>query len=37
MAKRKSGWTEEKIARYIKSGKGQGELEEYIPWLNVQV
>lgn len=36
MAKRKSGWTEEKIARYIKAGKGQGELEKYIPWLNVQ-
>lgn len=36
MAKRKSGWTEEKIARYIKAGKGQGELGEYIPWLNIQ-
>ncbi|EFI70147.1 Tn7-like transposition protein A [Lysinibacillus fusiformis ZC1] len=36
MAKRESGWTEEKIARYIKLGKGQGELSEYTPWLNVQ-
>lgn len=36
MAKRKSGWTEEKIARYIKEGRGQGELSEYNPWLNVQ-
>lgn len=36
MAKRKSEWTEEKIARYIKAGKGQGEMEEYTPWLNIQ-
>lgn len=36
MAKRKSGWTEEKIARYIKEGRGQGELSEYIPWLKIQ-
>lgn len=36
MAKRKSGWTEEKVERYTKAGKGQGELGEYIPWLNVQ-
>lgn len=36
MAKRKSRWTEEKISRYIKEGRGQGELSEYIPWLNVQ-
>ncbi|MDP1396294.1 TnsA endonuclease N-terminal domain-containing protein [Lysinibacillus capsici] len=36
MAKRKSGWTEEKIARYIMEGRGQGELSEYTPWLNVQ-
>ena len=36
MAKRKNRWTEEKIARYLKEGRGQGELSEYIPWLNVQ-
>lgn len=36
MAKRKSRWTEEKIGRYLKEGRGQGELSEYIPWLNVQ-
>lgn len=36
MAKRKSNWTEEKIARYINEGRGQGELSEYIPWLKIQ-
>ena len=36
MAKRKSGWTEEKIKRYEKEGRGQGDLSEYIPWLKVQ-
>ncbi|WP_327324120.1 hypothetical protein [Lysinibacillus parviboronicapiens] len=36
MEKRKSRWTEEKFARYLKEGRGQGELSEYIPWLNVQ-
>ncbi|WP_317853404.1 TnsA endonuclease N-terminal domain-containing protein [Lysinibacillus sphaericus] len=36
MAKRKSRWTEEKIGRYLKEGRGQGELSQYIPWLNVQ-
>jgi hypothetical protein len=36
MAKRRRGWTEQKIARYIKEGRGTGELSEYKPWLNVQ-
>lgn len=36
MAKRKSSWTEEKIERYLREGKGQGELSEYIPWLDIQ-
>lgn len=36
MTKRKSGWTEKKIARYLKDGRGQGELAEYIPWLKTQ-
>lgn len=36
MAKRRNGWTEEKIERYIKEGRGQGENSEYIPWLNIQ-
>ncbi|KRG13974.1 Tn7 transposition protein A [Virgibacillus soli] len=36
MAKRKNGWTEEKISKYIKEGRGQGELSNYIPWLKIQ-
>lgn len=33
MAKRQTGWTEAKISRYIKEGRGQGELAFYKPWL----
>ncbi|MFF3102614.1 TnsA endonuclease N-terminal domain-containing protein [Viridibacillus arvi] len=36
MAKRKNEWTEEKIARYIKEGRGSGELSAYKPWLTNQ-
>ena len=36
MAKRKKNWTETKIKRYIKEGRGQGELSEYIPWVKIQ-
>lgn len=36
MSKRKGGWTEQKIEKYIKEGRGQGELSEYIPWVKVQ-
>lgn len=36
MAKRKNNWTESKINRYIKEGRGQGELSEYIPWVKIQ-
>ncbi len=36
MAKRLQGWTEEKIARYIKEGRGQGEGIHYKPWLKIQ-
>ena len=36
MAKRKTTWTEEKIAKYIKEGRGSGELETYKPWLTNQ-
>lgn len=31
VAKRTSRWTEEKIACYLKEGRDQGELSEYIP------
>ncbi|QQZ09607.1 TnsA endonuclease N-terminal domain-containing protein [Heyndrickxia vini] len=36
MAKRKNRWDEAKILRYIKEGRGQGELANYIPWLKIQ-
>lgn len=36
MAKRQIGWTEAKISRYIKEGRGQGELALYKPWLTIQ-
>ncbi|MED5052540.1 TnsA endonuclease N-terminal domain-containing protein [Anoxybacillus rupiensis] len=36
MSKRKIGWTEGKIARYYKEGRGQGELSNYKPWLTIQ-
>lgn len=36
MVKRKNNWSESKIKRYIKEGRGQGELSEYIPWVKIQ-
>lgn len=36
MAKRKNDWTEKKIEKYIKEGRGQGELNNYKPWLTIQ-
>lgn len=36
MPKRQTGWTEAKISRYIKEGRGQGELALYKPWLTIQ-
>ncbi|WP_232353991.1 TnsA endonuclease N-terminal domain-containing protein [[Bacillus] enclensis] len=36
MAKRRNTWTEDKIARYLKQGRGSGELYSYKPWLNNQ-
>lgn len=36
MSKRYTGWTEAKIARYQKEGRGQGELSKYKPWLTTQ-
>ncbi|MFV2048491.1 TnsA endonuclease N-terminal domain-containing protein [Metabacillus sp. YM-086] len=36
MAKRRTGWTEEKIERYIKEGRGQGSGLDYKPWLTIQ-
>ena len=40
MSKRKTGWTEAKISRYIKEGRGQGELVLYkrpIFSLNIMI
>jgi hypothetical protein len=36
MAKRNNRWSEEKRNRFIKEGRGQGELSNYIPWLKIQ-
>lgn len=36
MAKRNTEWTKEKIDRYIQEGRGQGEKEQYVPWLKIQ-
>lgn len=36
MAKRNTGWTEEKIEKYKKEGRGKGELQNYKPWLRIQ-
>jgi len=36
MAKRSTGWTEQKIAKYEKEGRGQGEFGNYKPWLTIQ-
>ncbi|MGE7694967.1 TnsA endonuclease N-terminal domain-containing protein [Lysinibacillus sp. NPDC094177] len=36
MSKRKYGWSEDKRSRYIKEGRGQGELSNYIPWIKIQ-
>ncbi|MRX56492.1 heteromeric transposase endonuclease subunit TnsA [Bacillus idriensis] len=36
MGKRNYSWTEEKIQRYLKEGRGQGELSNYKPWITVQ-
>ncbi len=35
MAKRNYGWSKEKLDRYIKEGRGQGELDQYKPWLTI--
>lgn len=36
MVKRNKEWTERKIEKYIKEGRGQGELSNYKPWLTIQ-
>ena len=36
MAKRRYGIDEEKLARFLKEGRGQGTGANYLPWLTVQ-
>jgi len=36
MAKRNTSWDTNKLSRWIKEGRGQGEGKEYKPWLTVQ-
>jgi hypothetical protein len=35
MAKRSYSWTEEKIVKFQKEGRGSGELGNYKPWLTI--
>lgn len=35
MPRRKTNLTKEKIAKWIKEGRGQGEKDKYIPWLKI--
>ncbi|MFD2170074.1 TnsA endonuclease N-terminal domain-containing protein [Tumebacillus lipolyticus] len=35
MAKRSLSWTEDKIAKFLKEGRGQGEGANYQPWLTI--
>ncbi|MHB8131547.1 MAG: TnsA endonuclease N-terminal domain-containing protein [Mobilitalea sp.] len=35
MPRRKNNLTKKKIAKWIKEGRGQGEKEKYIPWLQI--
>ncbi len=35
MPRRKNNLTKEKISKLIKEGRGQGEKEQYIPWLQI--
>lgn len=35
MPRKRIHWTEEKIEKYIKEGRGQGEGADYVPWLKV--
>ncbi|MBU3128496.1 TnsA endonuclease C-terminal domain-containing protein [Clostridium tagluense] len=36
MSKRRLSWSEEKIKRYIKEGRGNGTGRDYKPWIKVQ-
>jgi len=36
MTKRNRGFTEEKYRKWLKEGRGKGELSDYKPWINIQ-
>lgn len=36
MAKRDTGWSEDKLNRYLKAGRGRGCGKDYIPWILIQ-
>lgn len=36
MSKRNSTWSKQKLERYLKEGRGQGEGKDYKPWIVVQ-
>lgn len=36
MAKRTRIWNEAKYRKYLAEGRGQGELMEYKPWVQIQ-
>lgn len=36
MAKRRYGFDEEKITRFLKEGRGEGHGKDYQPWLTIQ-
>jgi len=36
MAKRRFGFDEEKITRFLKEGRGEGHGRDYQPWLTIQ-
>lgn len=35
VSKRNTNWNEDKLNRWIKEGRGQGEGKDYKPWINV--
>ncbi|MGL4731548.1 MAG: TnsA endonuclease C-terminal domain-containing protein [Clostridium sp.] len=36
MSKRNNGFSKERLGRYLKEGRGQGEGKNYKPWLTIQ-
>lgn len=36
MAKHVRAWNEAKYQRYLKEGRGQGTLSQYVPWVQIQ-